>query len=51
MEIEEYQVYNNIQNHNTDEQSKNSNLIREEVSNNNSESDVEWETGSEYEFI
>ena len=51
MEIEEDQVYNNIQNHNTDEYSKNSNLISEEVSNNNSESDGEWKTGSEYEFI
>ena len=51
MKIEEDQVYNNIQDHNTDKQSKNTNLISEEVSNYNSESGLEWESGSEYEFI
>ena len=48
MKIEEGQVYDNIQNHNTDKQSKNTSLISDEVSNNNSESALEWETVSEY---
>ena len=51
MKKEENQVYNNIQDNNTDEQNKNTNLISEEVSNINSESGLEWKTGSEYEFI
>ena len=51
MKKEENQVYNNIQDNNTDEQNKNTNLISEEVSNITSESGLEWKTGSEYEFI